>query len=285
MENRRSIRTFQKRLLNDQAIDIIEQETERLAAATGPFGHRVRPVLTFLEKGRSEKGMRIGTYGVIHHPQAFLGAVVVNTPEGVMDLGYLFEQTMLALTSHGLGTCWLGGLFNRKLFSELADAGKEEIIPAVTPLGYPADKQDLPDRLMRRLSKSDQRKPFDQLFFVGSFSRPLSPEKAGIWADPLRMVRLGPSASNHQPWRILLDADGSRAHLYLRLTPGYSGNKLGFELQRVDAGIAMAHLELAFREDGIEGSWVFSDPGKGVLDENTAYVGTFVLPDENGANH
>jgi hypothetical protein len=48
------------------------------------------------------------------------------------------------------------------------------------------------------------------------------------------------------------------------------------DLQRVDMGIAMAHLELTAREAGIEGRWVVDDPGLAVPDRHTEYVTTWV---------
>ena len=56
-------------------------------------------------------------------------------------------------------------------------------------------------------------------------------------------------------------------HLHLLRTKGYGQGTLAFrllrlaDLQRVDMGIAMCHFELAAREAGLAGSWVFEDPG------------------------
>jgi hypothetical protein len=71
------------------------------------------------------------------------------------------------------------------------------------------------------------------------------------------MVRLGPSASNRQPWRII--RDGNDWHFYLRRTPGYGERNTSLlklaDLQRVDMGIAMCHFELTARELGLSGEW------------------------------
>ena len=62
------------------------------------------------------------------------------------------------------------------------------------------------------------------------------------------MVRLAPSAGNHQPWRIVRENDDF--HFYLQrnksLKPGSPLNRLlGMaDLQRVDLGIAMCHFEI-----------------------------------------
>ena len=69
------------------------------------------------------------------------------------------------------------------------------------------------------------------------------------------MVRIGPSASNKQPWRIVVD--GERLHLYLARTPRYRRLVPSTDLQMIDMGIAMQHLEISARELGLAGSWEF----------------------------
>jgi hypothetical protein len=73
------------------------------------------------------------------------------------------------------------------------------------------------------------------------------------------MVRLGPSASNKQPWQII--RIGSDWHFYLKRTPHYRDGRVNkvlniSDLQRVDIGIAMCHFELTARELGLNGKWL-----------------------------
>jgi hypothetical protein len=64
------------------------------------------------------------------------------------------------------------------------------------------------------------------------------------------MVRLGPSASNKQPWRVLLKDNA--CHFYEYKEPGYSA-AFSYDIQRVDMGIAAAHFDLSVKERGIKG--------------------------------
>ncbi|HSL95359.1 MAG TPA: nitroreductase family protein, partial [Thermoleophilia bacterium] len=101
---------------------------------------------------------------------------------------------------------------------------------------------------------------------------------AGGYARALEAVRMGPSATNKQPWRIVRggavgDAGGGRDwHFLLRRTRGYGKGSLAFkalriaDLQRVDMGIALCHFELVAREAGLDGRWVVDDPGLDVPD-------------------
>ena len=95
------------------------------------------------------------------------------------------------------------------------------------------------------------------------------------------MVRLAPSASNKQPWRLI--KVGAAWHFYLRRTPGYgSGIVARFlaknDLQRVDMGIAMCHWELTAQEAGLKGSWANQNPGLALPDALTEYIVSW-MPD------
>lgn len=62
--------------------------------------------------------------------------------------------------------------------------------------------------------------------------------------EVLEMVRMAPSASNKQPWRVLIDNDNN-AHFFIEITPNYAGNKLGYDIQLLDIRIAISHYEIS----------------------------------------
>ena len=83
------------------------------------------------------------------------------------------------------------------------------------------------------------------------------------YSTALEMLRLAPSASNKQPWRIVRQS--GRWHFCLARTAGYRaglGEKLLKleDIQRVDMGIAMCHFELALQSLGSSGRWVTKPP-------------------------
>ena len=84
---------------------------------------------------------------------------------------------------------------------------------------------------------------------------------AGRYALPLEMIRLGPSASNRQPWRIVKEPDRDSFHFVLERTRGYLRSYQGVDFQKIDMGIAMCHFELSARESGLDGSWEIRNPG------------------------
>jgi nitroreductase len=224
------------------------------APAPSPFGTPVRLQLVL---GAAKDGKRLGTYGFIRGAQAYLVGALTRGDRDLEDYGYVFERLILEATALGLGTCWLGGTLDREAFGQTVQLGPDEWLPAVTPVGPTKAKRGLVDGAVRMFAGSRKRLPFEELFFDGSFARPITQDAAGPWAAPLEGLRIGPSASNKQPWRVVVDDDG--AHLFLQPTPGY-GSFLNFEIQRLDMGIAMCHLELGADEQGLAGSWELREP-------------------------
>jgi hypothetical protein len=132
------------------------------------------------------------------------------------------------------------------------------VVPAITPVGYPKPSKSIRENIIRWGAKSDSRKPWNELFFDQQFGQPLSESMAGVYQTPLEMLRLAPSASNKQPWRVV--NNGSGYHFYLLETPGYDKTIKAVKLQRIDMGIAMSHFEITCREMNINGNWQIQQP-------------------------
>jgi hypothetical protein len=167
------------------------------------------------------------------------------------------EKIILHATDMGLGTCWLGGSFKRSSFALKAGIAGDEIIPAVASAGYIADKINGSDMLIRASSGSVRRKKHDEIFFSGSMGAMEINFNEG-YGRALEMVRLAPSASNRQPWRIVKEDDKDVFHFYLERSPIYKRiiKLLKYEdLQRIDMGIAMCHFECTVTELGLRGLW------------------------------
>jgi hypothetical protein len=241
-----------------------EQIRDILALHTiGPLGNRVSFHLVHKPSMEGKK-IKLGTYGFIKGAQYFLAGTMVRAAFAEEDYGYLLETIMLHLLDMDLGTCWLGGTFKRSAWAQTVKSPPGTVIPAITPVGIPAPSMSKREQLIRKGAKSDQRKPFDQLFFSGDFSKPLASSRTEELFIPMEMVRLGPSASNKQPWRIV--QSGESFHFFLSRTPGYRNHILPIDLQRIDIGIAMSHFELSCSETGIGGDWVVMEPGFSVED-------------------
>lgn len=270
IRRRRSVRTYEAAILTSRLKEDIQQYAEGL---TTPFG--VKPLFKLVEKELEPNGAKLGTYGMVKGASVFMTAAVADTAFAIEALGYAFEQLILYLTTLGLGTCWLGGTFNRGEFRKALGSGDQELLfPAISPVGY-ADRLTLKERMVRGLVRADSRLPWSALFFDGSFEVPLTVDGAEDLATPLEMVRLGPSASNKQPWRIL--KLGRYFHFYEQKTPGYS-KAFNFDMQAIDMGIAACHFHLTATEQGKPGQFVFNAGPELELPQNMVYKYSWEIP-------
>jgi len=238
----------------------------------GPFGGRVR--FNLIESDLEGSNAKLGTYGVIRGATSYVVAVIEKGNRDLEDFGYSLEKAILYATSLGLGTCWLGGTFKKSEFAKTIEQKDQDILPCITPIGYPSSKKSLIDSAMRFVAGSKNRKSWDELFYSTDFNHGLSESEAGKYAVPLEMLRLAPSASNKQPWRIIKETN--KSHFYLQHTKGYA-KMLAHDLQRVDMGIAMCHFEVTAKECGIAGKWQISDHGNIIsTPQDTEYVVSWV---------
>lgn len=246
IEKRRSVRTFEKKEISRDTMEKLSGFIKNIEKSYGDYRF---PII------HSHIDGKVGTYGVITGGNTYICGVVKKDKPDLVELGYLFEEIILFATSLDLGTCWLGGTFNRSEFAEKVGLTPDESFICATPVGYAAEKKSIRDRAMRKMAKSDQRKDFDELFFDVDLN-PLNRDELGIYEKALEMVRIGPSASNKQPWRIVKQEN--LYHLFLERTPDYAKD-LGYDIQLLDMGIAKYHFEATLRENGEEGSWAKLD--------------------------
>ena len=252
IKSRTSVRTYSDKQVEEEVLGKVE---EILKDTQNPFGAKVR--FGLLEAGKEKA--RLGTYGFIKGQKYYISGCLEKGEKDLEGYGYAFEKLILKLTDLGLGTCWLGGTFNRGGFKRSVSLSETEILPAVTPIGYPSERRSLVERTVAIGAGARTRKSFEALFFDGDFTLPLKTDDYKL-KTCLEMVRIGPSASNKQPWRAV--KQNRAVHFYLAETKGYSGNTaFGFTMQKIDMGIAACHFDLTANELGMSGSIAIDDPG------------------------
>lgn len=130
------------------------------------------------------------------------------------NVGFLFQQMDLYLQSLGLGVCWLGmGKMNSKNAPEI-DGMKFVIMMA---FGHPKGDQ------LRHDLKGFKRKSLEQI--------------SNNADSKLETARLAPSSVNSQPW--YFTHEGETIHV------SCTQKGLAKEMNRIDMGIALAHLYVA----------------------------------------
>jgi len=268
ISQRKSVRTYEDEPISQK---LKEKLKSYIVDVSSPFTPKTRFVM--LDTDEMSGRTKLGTYGVISGAKTFICGISEKAFRYEENLGYAFEKIILYATSLGLGTCWLGGTFNRENFAKAAGLEENEVIPVVSPVGYPKEKRNLIDSFFVKSAGSVNRKDWSELFFDGNFGSPLKRETDPKISEALDMVRLAPSASNKQPWRIV--KSGQLYHFFLCRTPGYR-SLVGFDIQRLDIGIAMCHFELMIQELGLKGKWIDEDPGIN-LEKNTEYIISYIV--------
>ena len=263
IRKRVSTRTYEPRKLSADDKEKILKEISQL---TNPFGENVR--IHLIEKNTAANGEKLGTYGVIKGASTFLGVTTDKTEFGLVAAGYQFENLVLIATGMGLSTVWLAGTFSREQFEKAMDIQKDELFPAISPIGYAADKRSITENLMRKTMKSDMRKPWGELFFLDSFGNELSHEEADRYADPLEMLRLAPSATNAQPWRVVKKQN---AYHFFE-THKKNASEEEKMIKKVDLGIALSHFHQTAMEQGLVGQFKKMDNTGINIPENTTYI-------------
>jgi len=274
IRERTSWRTYYPELLKEDVKGEIETLLEQ-GNLVSPFSSKTGncrfELVSVLEFDPNEQ-KKLGTYGMISGAQEFIVGASEKSEYNKLNYGYLMEMIILKATELGLGTCWLGGTFNRTIFSKKVNCKAEEIIPAITPIGYPA-KRRTREKVIRRMIQAKNRKPWEEIFFNNNFQNPLFSENLNEYATILEMVRLGPSAGNKQPWRIIKEENENNFHFYVK----YPEGKLAVNYRpfvRLDMGIATCHFDLTAKQFGIKGGWHFTNPDI-PLPENLDYIVTW----------
>ncbi len=252
IQKRTSIRTYSKEPIEQSQRAALEAYLQ--TATENPFGAHVRLALVDSE-GAPE---RLGTYGFIRGAKTYVAGCVKRGGRDLEGFGFAFEQAVLFATQLGLGTCWLGGTLRRGAFEKALNV-TDEMLPAASPVGYAAVRRSLTERIVAAGAGARKRLDSDAMFFDDKYGTPITVRDERI-RTCLEMVRIGASASNKQPWRVI-HAD-EKYHFYMAKNSGYAGNTvLGFSIQRIDMGIAACHFMLSAKELGLCGDISFDDPG------------------------
>lgn len=260
---RHSVRTFQDKPIEPDVRAMLQNYMNDL---DNPFGMPVKKYM--IDKKLAAGGEKLGTYGVIKGATTFFGISIPDMELAPVAAGYEFENLILEATALGLGTVWLAATFNRDVFASVMGVPGDELLPAVSPVGYPAVKRSMTESLMRTAMRSSTRKDWSSLFYHNDFQTPLDREAAGAYAEPLEMLRLAPSDKNTQPWRVL--KCGNSFHFYVTYKSGISrGEEI---IKRVDMGIALSHFHQTALELGLSGRFEQVAHAQMELPDNVYYI-------------
>ena len=185
IRTRKSVRTFDRNAVSEENR---KKLLEYIKKIDNPYNIPVK----FVMLGSKKHGI---SSPVIQGEHIYIMGKVPKVKHCAEAFGYSFEKMVLYAWSLGIGTTWIGGTMKRELFEQEAGLSEGEIMPCVSPLGYPAKKRSVKEIGMRAAIKADKRIKAEELFFENDFSTPLHTSNITI-QNALEAVRLAPSAVN-----------------------------------------------------------------------------------------
>ena len=255
---RKSVRSYDGTGLKQEELETLKKCMSEIA---NPFGIPVRFVLLDAEKHGLSSPVLTGE-------KYYVAGIVPKVPNAEVAYGYSFEKLILFATSLGIGTVWIGGTMPREKFEQAAGLSEGEMMPCITPIGYPAKKRSFKETMMRKTIRADSRMLSKKFVFDEVPDWPLEYEQKTQIGDLIEMVRWAPSAVNRQPWRIIVK--DNLYHFYEKKERGFVKEATG-DLQKIDVGIALCHFVAGLNERGIWPEIVIDDP-KIKIPEDMEYI-------------
>ena len=246
IKKRISTRSFlEKSLTNDDKNKLMNF----YKTLTNPFGVDVR--VQYVNKERGVENVQLGTYGTIKGAKDFLAITVKDETFAMEAVGYQFENLVLYATDMGLGTVWLAATFSKKDFENIIKISNNDLFPCICPIGYPAEKRSLVEKIMRASLGSKNRKAWNKLFYLNNFNQTLSQADAAKFEIALEMLRLAPSSTNAQPW--IAVKEGDNIHFFCNYKNSISDNMK--KIKHLDLGIGLAHFHQTAMSEGLDGKF------------------------------
>jgi len=232
---RRSCRRYDMSRLSSRVLS----EVHALAASLEHIDADADIAVHVVEDGEALQAVMpgiVGAYGKHRAPHYLLGTGP-NRRESYENIGFALEPLVLSMTAVRIGTCWVGGNARGDTFRPVAHYPADHRPLVLIGFGSPVE-----DGGHVREAGTANRRPLDDLLL----------DSAGEWAEAIEAARVAPSAGNLQPWRFRASPERLDAYLSFRAPLQY---KLFAEhlrlMNRIDVGIALAHVRIALEERGI----------------------------------
>ena len=231
IKRRKSVRTYPGSELSDSSI----KELRELLNEDRNFQPGVDTGYHLIENGQefqeSLSGV-IADYGKVRAPHYIV--LTAEEKEGsFVEVGYRYEFVVLSLTAKEIGTCWIGKGFGSEELKGYVDLPPNQTPRALIACGPVQESK------MERIEEPN-RKGLDYFLVEGEAG-----ELDDKSLDVIDNLRRAPSSINSQPWRVLID--GRFFHLYIS-SRNYLARKFVkslSEMNKIDAGIGLAHLKVA----------------------------------------
>src|SRR6056297_2931077 len=188
-----------------------------------------------------------GKYGNFTDSPAFIAFIINENGEHRWSkMGYIGEAAILEATSHGLGSCWIGGRYIPERSKINIDLKRGERLVAVSPIGYSSENYNLTRHFISKLFPHRDRLDVKELCPDG-----YDPDWPGWVKNAIKIGSFAPSRLNRQPWRFYY-GDG-------KLVVDCKSEPSAYK--RLECGIALLHVEIGALDGGVNGRVEFGGLG------------------------
>jgi hypothetical protein len=213
-------RSRRKYLATPVSGEIISELNSRIAEYNRESGLHIQPVIN---NGAAFQGIR-RSYGMFSNVSNYIVlAGKQNDSNFEEKSGYYGEKLVLELTQAGLGTCWVGGSFDKK--ECVVDLGQDETFVCVIVFGNIDKDVSVKERLISGAMHIKKKSAKEMCETKGEAPK-------WFW-DGMEAVGRAPSAVNRQPVTFVYENGKVSAHV-----------KDITQHEPIDMGIAKLHFEL-----------------------------------------
>lgn len=216
---------------------IAKEAVEKLSKALSEVNRLGNLSLKLIQDEPTAFGKFSKSYGMFKGVRNYILLIGKMGPDAKERLGYYGEKIVLLATQLGLGTCWVGGTFDRSI-GDLYTQSNEFFCGVIT-IGNVEKDKSWKERLMARVAHR-KTKTIQELM--------KTEEEAPAWfLEGMRAVQKAPSAVNAQPVAFTYQKGSVSAYV--------TSEKYGFE--KLDLGIAKLHFEIGAGG----GTWELKEEG------------------------
>lgn len=216
IENRKSRRVYSNTPIESKKLFQLEQFIQQCNEASGLS-------IQLVADGSAAFGSFKKSYGIFTNVKTLIAFVGKSNDEHLKEkVGYYGEKLVLEATKMELGTCWVGGTFNRD--GNIVNVGTDEALVCVIPVGNVAEEA-FKEKLIHKIAARKTKKIED--FYTAEGTVP------SWFMDGMKAVQKAPSAINSQKVHFTLSDEVIRVSI-----PDNSK----FDL--IDLGIAKLHFEM-----------------------------------------
>jgi nitroreductase len=169
IKKRKSVRAYEATPVPKEALEKILE-----AARLAPSAARVQPwhfiVVTGAEKRKDLSGGRFAKF-LTEAPLVIVacGDTKASPDWCYIDVAIAAENIVLAATSEGLGTCWIGS-FDEGQVKKLLKIPENFTVVALLAVGYPRDKTDIMSKIIQ---VARGRKKLEDIVSAEEYGKPL----------------------------------------------------------------------------------------------------------------